>query len=249
MDKPPVRSDPTRAALADAISERDGAKTLLFRAQQAEERGQQLLTQAQNKLAAFDDVDATIVDYRAKQFKSAAEAGAGAPSNLKLPPSLLARKERAQEATATVAAAKSAHQSLAGERERAERALKIAEQKVTALAVEIVTAQGNVEGERLREKWGELWRQADLVAALVGSWLPYPEGLKPARLSRDTAMMVSLVAGFDHRQFTSFGNPELSKAIDRWKAWLAALSINADAEFDGDRAQPTNKETTEQKVA
>jgi hypothetical protein len=239
----PIKSDPTRAALADAIKERDRLGTVLFRAQQVEERGQQLLTEAESRLVAFSGVDDAINEFRASKFQKAAEAAEDAPKTITLPPSLVARERARDEAKATVAAAKSAHRSLAAEREQAERAVRKAEQKVTTLAIEIVTAEGNLQGERLRQAWRDMWAQTDLVAALIGMWLPYPgEGLKPARLSLPTTTMLTHISGYDHRQFAGGHNPTLAKATAKWKAFLSALSVDADAQFDEEKTEATAKE-------
>jgi hypothetical protein len=229
-----VKSDP-RAALREAIDERERAQAALVRAQQAEGRASALLETERSKLAAFGDVDAAIAEFRAGKFKHAVETGDDVQT-LTLPVGLLRRERSRDEAKATVAAAVSAHQGFASRREVAEGALKTAEQKVTAAAIEILHAEGRVQAERLRQSWRAMWSQFDVLNALANTWVKYADvGLKPVRLDRDSVAILSHIGGFDFRQFPGpgmTGNTELAAGMKKWKAYLEVLSMDPEAQFD-----------------
>ena len=69
-----ARADTARDKLRDAIKDRLGAERHVKLAQEAEERGRQLLAAAKAKLAGFGDVDGLILGHRTKQIKDLREA-------------------------------------------------------------------------------------------------------------------------------------------------------------------------------
>jgi hypothetical protein len=224
---------PVRARLARAIVARDAVKGRLDDARQAEQRGRDLLADAETRLAAFGDIDAEIVEFRATKFKAAATSGA-APAAMTLPASLLARERGRDEARAAVAAAKLAHESLAADLERTEKAHARADQEARAVAAEILVEEGIKVAASLRAAWSTVWRQMDELSALSTTWLPHAAGLRPARLPPDVVGLMQLIASFDHRQFPGGRNAGLAAFGAAWRRWHAALCADAEAQFDAD---------------
>lgn len=163
------------------------------------------------------------MDYRAAKFKAAAAAGEGAPDNLSLPPALLARERDRDESRATVLAARAAFQSLAVDREQAEKALKEAEQLASEAAHAILVEQAISQAAVLAAAWSSVWHLADQLSALRG--LPLP-----TQLPDYAVRLQQLIASIDHRQFAGGRNAALKRAGERWRMWHVALLRDADAE-------------------
>jgi hypothetical protein len=242
MKTPPLASvrHPVRTRLGRAIVARDSRKGQLDAAQAAEQRGRELLDAAEAKLAAFGDVDAEIVEFRAAKYRVAATGGAP-PNSMALPAPLIAKERARDEARGAVAAAKAAHESLVTDLEQAEKVLRQAEAEVGALAAEILSAEGIEIAAALRVAWSSVWQKMDQLGALTSSWLPDAQGLRPARLPPDVVALMQGVAAFDHRQFPGGRNPSLLKAGANWRRWFAALCTDPDAQLAADAGAPDER--------
>jgi hypothetical protein len=208
-----------RAALRQAIAERDTAKEAARVARDSTDRSEEQVRSAERKLAAFGDVDDAILKHRAASFKSAAQGGPR-PS-LALPDDLVRRERARDEAASAVAAAKAAHASLAGELAAAERALQRAEFKVSETAYEVL-AGGVIEpGRALTRIWTDLWGTIDILNALRASLR--------VKLPPEIVRTLDSFSAMDHRQFPGNRNEQLSRAVQHWRSYHAALCECADA--------------------
>jgi hypothetical protein len=194
-------------------------------AQQAESRGGELMEAAKHTLAGYGDIDAAIIQHRATKFKHAA-AGEGPAPDMRLPDDLAKRRQQREDARDVLAAAKAAHDSLAGELAQAETAMRKAEARVSEQAVAVLVEEANAQAAALKATWQTLWATVDALNALAASWLP-----GPVRLPPDVVATLQLLAGYDHRQFAGNFNTGLKRAGERWRAWHRALCNDADAEM------------------
>jgi hypothetical protein len=223
---------PARARLRTAIETRDGARGRLEAAQQAAERGRALLSDAENRLEKFGDVDREILAWRAEKFRVAATGGTS-PDSLALPPSLILKERRRDEAKGVAAAARASLASLEADLEQVAKALARADSEVATVAVEILVAEGTRKAATLRTLWRELWETQDAVSALLGARL----GSLPA----PAVALVQSIAGLDHRQFPGGRNAALMAAGAAWRRWHAALCADADAQFSRDEGAPIER--------
>jgi hypothetical protein len=216
-----------RAALGEAIAERDTAKEALRVASEAAERGKQLLRTAQHKFELFGDVEGAILQHRAASFKSAAQGGP--KPSLALPSDLLKRERARDEAASEVAAARAAHSSLVGEFAEAQAALREAESKVSELAGRVLAAETAEQGSALTSIWNDLWATVDSLKGLSSSGVQLP---------REVIRTLQSFEAMDHRQFAGNHNTQLARAVLYWKAYRHALCKGANATgpepIDGD---------------
>jgi hypothetical protein len=169
-----------RTELKAAIAARNAKLEVHREAEQAEQRGRELLRSTEADLAKFADVDGTILKHRAGKIKAAAKGGP--TPDLKLPGALVQRKVARDEAREHVDAAKAAHDSLVTDLGAAKRQLKQAESQVTSAANAILVEEGIQRAAALSRAWDEVWRVYDELQALAGSWLPGP--VTPVRVER-----------------------------------------------------------------
>ena len=208
-----------RAALREAIAERDAANEAVRVASGSADRARQLLRTAETKLAAFGDVHGAILKHRADSFKNAAQGGGSKPS-LALPDDLLKKERGRDEAASAVAAAKVAHGSLVGELAEAQAALRKAERKTSELAGQVLIAETAEQGVALNTIWSDLWATIDALNALRSTGIQLP---------REVVRTLQSFAGLDHRQFAGGFNQQLARGVQYWKAYRNALYKSADA--------------------
>ena len=99
-----------RAALRRAIAERKAANARHHHAEQAEQLARESLTVAERALRAFADVEMSLVQHRAEEFKRAA-TGVPLP-DFSLSEDLVTRQMKRDEARERVIAAKATYESL-----------------------------------------------------------------------------------------------------------------------------------------
>jgi hypothetical protein len=216
-----------RAALRDAVRERDTIQKRVHHAQAAEKRGHELLDAADANLTSFGDVDAAVLNHRADKIKRAAMGGPSPDMNL--PAVLIKRKAARDEALEHVAAIKVAHESLVVDLGHAQNALRRAEQHVCESATAILVEEGAVIAAALRAAWNSVWASYDELNALSGCWLPFAEGSRPPRLPADLVSTLQFIAALDHRQHPGGKNVAFNRASQHWRRWHETLCKDVDA--------------------
>src|ERR1700739_2972383 len=131
--------DRARTALREAVADRESAQQRLALAKQAEQCGDELCFARRQELAAFDDVELAIVNFRAEAFKSAI-FGAEA-SELELPSDIALRRAGRDEARDRLDAAKAAQDDLVADVARAENELGEVSEKVAIAAIGVLVAE------------------------------------------------------------------------------------------------------------
>jgi L-lactate utilization protein LutC len=214
-------ADPARGRLRQAIAEREAKEEELRRVEMAEARGRELLRTLQNALAKFGDLDAVILNHRAKRVTDAAQAGS-TPPDLKLPADLAEARKARDEATEQVAAAQCALKNLGTKMIEARNVLQRAERLVGEAAQVVLVEEATFQAVALIAAWSNVWHLYDTLVALPG-----PSQQLPA----DAVRILRLIPGIDHRQFPGPGgrNPALARAKGGWKTWFDALLQDADA--------------------
>jgi hypothetical protein len=220
-------STQSHPALQSAINNRNFVREILQQAQTAEQRGADLVTEAAQSLASFGDVDAQETEYRATKLKSAVTGnGKLNPSHpIALPDKLIIAREGATNAQEHLAAAKAAHASLVSDRKSVEKKLKDADEAVSGLAIQVITAEALLEVAELHQIWDEVWWRYDRLQAITG----IPNGA--VRLTHDALYLLRTIAAFDHRQFPANRNPISPLLRQSWQSWYLQLVENADAKF------------------
>jgi hypothetical protein len=228
-----VPADPARTALRSAIAERKAAKARHHHAEQAEQLGRKLLSAAERVLVAFGDVDVSIVQHKAEEFKRAAT---GSPSlDPSLPDDLVARRTMRDKAREHVTAARAAHESLVADLSRAEGAVQQAGHKVVSAAIDVLIAQAIREATALNAAWNDVWREYDRLSALADCWLHYAESSRAIELPADIVKLLQTVAAVDGRQFPGGRKLVAAHAGELWNRWFEALLTDAEAEATFER--------------
>jgi hypothetical protein len=207
-----------RVRLREAIKERSTDNQAVNVCQEAAKQAQQLLTAAQKRLDAFGDIDAKILDHRAKSYKQAALGGP--KPELTLPKDLQAQAHQRDEAASAVAAAASAHSTLTRELEAAQRDLVQSDLQVVRAAEQVLIAEhATGRGEALADFWECIWATVDAL-----------EGLRT--IVQLPAPLVQTLQSFqmrDYRQFAGGRNSQKAVAVSYWTAFRSALCDDAEA--------------------
>ena len=218
-----------RAALGRAIAERKVAKARHHEAEQAEQLGRESLTVAERALLALADVDMSLVQHRAEEFKRAA-TGAALP-DFSLSEDLVTRQTRCDEAREQVIAAKATHESLVADLNHADSAVRLAARKVANAAIDVLIAEAVKQATELKTAWNGVWRQYDQLCALADCQLQCAEASPSITLPHDTMTLLQTMAAFDGRELADEGTYAAS-AGEVWCSWFRALLTDADAERD-----------------
>ena len=216
-----------RAALGRAIAERKVAKARHHEAEQAEQLGRELLTVAEQALLALADVDISLVQHRAEEFKCAA-TGAALP-DFSVSEDLVTRQTRCDEAREQVIAAKAAHESLVADLSHADSAVRLAARKVGNAAIDVLIAEAVKQATELKAAWNGVWRQYDQLCALADCQLQCAEASSSITLPHDTVTLLQTMAALDERERTHEGTYAAS-AGEVWCRWFKELLTDADTE-------------------
>lgn len=208
-----------RAALREAIAEREDKREAVGRVERAITRGRELLAALEKELARFADLDAVILRHRAKRVTDAAQAGPEKP-DLKLPNDLIEARKARDEAAEQVAAAKFALKNLASDLARAQGALNCAERRVSDAAQAVLLGEATLQAAAFTKAWAAVWHLYDVLTALPGS---------SQQLPADAVKILRMLPGIDHRQWAGGRNPALGRAKEGWNTWFEVLLKDADA--------------------
>jgi hypothetical protein len=216
-----------RASLRRAIAERKAAKARQHQAEQTEQVGRESLTLAERALLAFADVDVSLVQHRAEEFKSAA-TGAPLP-DLSLAENLITRQMSRDEAREQVIGAEATHESLVGDLVHADSAVRHAERIVAKAAIDVLIAEAVQQATEMKAAWNGLWRQYDQLRALADCQLQCAEASSRITLPNDTVTLLQTMAALDERELADDGT-YVTSAGEVWCRWFKALLTDADAE-------------------
>ena len=216
-----------RAALRRAIAERKAAKARQHHAEQAEQLGRESLTVAERALLAFADVDMSLVQHRAEEFKRAA-TGVPLP-DFSLSEDLVTRQMKRDEVREQVIAAKATHESLVADLGHADSAVRQAERIVAKAAIDVLIAEAVKQTTELKAAWNGLWRQYDQLCAFADCQLQYAEASSSITLPHDTVTLLQTMAALDERELAD-GGTYAASAGELWCRWFKALLTDADAE-------------------
>ena len=186
-----------RAALRRAIAERKAANARHHHAQQAEQLGRESLTVAERALLAFADLEMSLVQHRAEEFKRAAT---GAPlTDFSLSEDLVTRQMKRDEAREQVIAAKATYESLVTDLSHADSVVRQAERIVANAAIDILIGEAVKQATELKAAWNGAWRQYDQLCALADCQLQCAEASSAITLPRDTVTLLQTMAALDER--------------------------------------------------
>ena len=232
--RPTVSDDDDRAALAAAIILRNEARMGVKSAEQAAERAKVLLSDAQDQLAQYGDIEALCLARRTEMIKAGVDL-------TNTPSDLVARRHARDEAELNVAEAKAAVAALVAEVEASKRALLECEGQVRAAAITVMSERADALGGELAAVISRQRALERQLSALSDFVVPRLEGEPvigrpelrqfplPPTVRRALAMKF---------EGTGVHAPPISAVMaqqrplqERWAAWYSALIENADAEI------------------
>jgi hypothetical protein len=186
---------------------------------------------------------AQAASQRAAELSEAIKAGKPTP-----PPEAAVRLPEAAcvaDATSQLTTARNAAAALTVERERIERELKLAEDKVGELAAAVISAEAILEAAELHQAWNELWFRFDRLNAITG----IPGGA--VRLPPDALRLLRTIGGFDQRQWPGNRNPIAVVLREAWQHWSLNLTHDSEAMFGPELKQfnPATENTRETTAA
>ncbi len=215
--------DRARTVLRKAVADRDNGQERLALAKQAEQGGEELCVARRQELAAFDDVELAIVNFRAEAFKSAISGGDA--SELELPDDIALRRAMRDEARDRLDAAKAAHDDLVADVARAENALGEVSEKVAIAAIGVLVAEAAQQADVLTKLWEDLLQSYDRLRALGDCRLQYAGGLHPISLPANvTAALKTMTQAGGNGS-----NQRAAQAGELWCRWFKALLDDPDA--------------------
>jgi hypothetical protein len=225
--------DTVRAAPGSAIAEREAADARYQHLEMAEKLVRDVCSAVERVFLSFSDLDATIVEHRAEEFKRVATGGA--LPTVDLPDDLAARRTVRDAALKQVEAAKAAHANLVAELNQAESTKRQAALNVAAAAYDVLMTECAKEATALGAVWNEIWRRFDRLSALANCRLNYREASFPVTLPSEAVSLLEAMAALDNRDFADGPSDVAANAGDAWCRWYKSLLSDAEAEIAFDR--------------
>jgi hypothetical protein len=229
-----------RAALRRAIDDRTAAKALQQKAELAKQVGRESLTVAERALLAFADVDMSLVQHRAEEFKCAA-MGAPLP-DLRLAKDLITRQMSRDEARDQVIGAQATYESRVADIGPADSAMRYADRIVANAAINVLIAEAVQQATEMKVAWNELWRRYDQLRALADCQMQCAEESSRINLPNDTVTWLQTMAALDERELADEGTYAASSG-EVWCRWFKALLTDADAEERFENYLPSQMKT------
>jgi hypothetical protein len=233
---PPSDSVPenvARAALRSAITRREAADERRQHLEMAVQLARQLRGASERALLAFHDVDVTMVEHRAEEFKRL--ACGDSLSGLNLPDGLATRRAMRDVALEQVAAAKVTHEKLVADLSQAEDALRLAKLNVVIAASDVLMEEGAKQAAALNTLWNEMWYRFDRLSALSDCWLYYAEASFPITPPLEIVSLLQTIAALDKRQFANGRSDAAANAGEAWCQCFKLLLTDAEAEVTFER--------------
>ena len=236
LPRDPAPENTARAALRHAITERNAANVRRQDLETAEQLARELCSTSERVLQAFYDIDATIVEHRAEEFRRVATGDALPTRNL--PEGLAARLAMRDVALKQVTAAKVTHEDLVTDLRQAEDTIRQAGLNVAIAAFDVLMAEGVRQATALNAAWNEIWHQFDRLSALADCRLHYADASFPITLTSEIVSLLQTIAALDGRQLANGRDDAAANAGEAWCRWFKLLLTDAETEVTFERTRP-----------
>jgi hypothetical protein len=217
--------------LRTAIAAEDIAKMRLQAAVDAVDRAKMFLTEAEDDLRGFADVDQKLTAYRADKIKEWSVSGGERPS-LDLPADLAVAREAKMGAEERIAAARVAYDGLTDELQIAKQAGQRAEEEVRKAAIEVMRCEAEAVIDELETVQARMRALEAWLLDFAGLALSVGENTQQIPMS---ARALSIIQDIESK-YEPMLESERRDSIAALKAWHDALLENSEAEFDGTSA-------------
>jgi hypothetical protein len=217
-----------RVELRRAIAARKAANARYQHLETAVELAHEVCRCGQRLLSALSDVDVSIVQYRADEFKRVAAGGPLAA--LSLPEHLETRRTMRDVAAEQLTRARAACDDLVDDAAQAKAMTEQASLGVAKSACAVLLEEGARQGFALKEAWEELWCRFDRAAALADCQLHYADASFPITLPSETANLLHTLAALDCHQLAH--RDDAASAGEAWCLWFRALLGDAEAQLN-----------------
>jgi hypothetical protein len=216
-----------RQILRTALAAEDIAKMRLQAAIDAVGRAKMFLTQMEDDLRGFADVDQKLTAYRADKIKEWSVSGGERPS-LDLPADLAAAREAKMGAEECVAAARVAFEGLTDELQTAKEARQRAEEEVRNAAVEVMRCEAEGVIDELETVQARMRALQSWLLDFAGFALSDGESTPQIHLSSRALSIIQDIKS-KHDPMVESVRRDSTAAL---RAWYAALLENSEAKFD-----------------
>jgi hypothetical protein len=225
---PETDSEGARQILRTALAAEDIAKMRLQAVIDAVGRAKMFLTETEDELRGFADVDQKLTAYRADKIREWSVSGGERPS-LDLPADLAAAREAKMGAEECVAAARIAFDGLTDELQTAKEARQRAEEEVRNAAVEVMRCEAEAVIDELETVQARMRALQAWLLDFAGFALSVGESTPQIPMSaRALSIIQEIKSKYD--PMVESARRDSTAAL---KAWYAALLENSEAEFDG----------------
>jgi hypothetical protein len=228
---PETDSENARQVLRTALAAEDIAKMRFQAIVDAVDRAKMFLTEAEDDLRGFADVDQKLTAYRADKIKEWSVSGGERPS-LDLPADLAVAREAKMGAEERIAAARVAYDGLTDELQTAKQAGQRAEEEVRKAAIEVMRCEAEAVVDELETVQARMRALQAWLLDFAGLALPVGESTQQIPMS---ARALSIIQDIGSKREPMLES-ERRDAIAALKAWHAALLENSEAEFDSTSA-------------
>jgi hypothetical protein len=225
---PETDSEDARQVLRTALAAEDIAKMRLQAAIDAVDRAKMFLTEAEDDLRGFADVDQKLTAYRADKIREWSVSGGERPS-LVLPADLAAAREAKMGAEECVAAARIAFDGLTDELQTAKQARQRAEEEVRKAAVEVMRCEAEAVIDQLETVQARMRALQAWLLDFAGLALSIGESTQQIPMSARALSVIQDIES-EHEPVLESERRDSTAAL---KAWYAALLENSEAQFDG----------------
>ena len=227
---PETDSENARQVLRTALAAEDIAKMRLQAAIDAVDRAKMFLTEAEDDLRDFADVDQKLTAYRADKIKEWSVSGGERPS-LDLPADLAVARE-AKMCAEECAAARVAYDGLTDELQTAKQAEQRADEEARKAAIEVMRCEAEAVIDELETVQARMRALQAWLLDFAGLASSVGESTQQIPMS---ARALSVIQDIESKHEPMLES-ERRDSIEALKAWHAALLKNSEAKFDGTSA-------------
>ena len=217
-----------RDLLRAAIAERAERQRCVEAATDTLARANDLLREAEAKLAEFAGVEEAIISHRADKVKAWAGSGGKKPG-MDVPEDLIARRKARDEASENVSAAHAAYKALSGDLTAAKSALARAERGANEAALSVVVEEAGRIAPRLDAAKREVWQLTYQLRGLSELWLPIGADQTPRPVHLSPQVLAALLA--EEPQYPPLMRPEAKQGA-AWRSFHTALLADPEAKFE-----------------
>jgi hypothetical protein len=218
-----------RKILRAAIAERDERKRRVEVATATLTRANDLLREADDRLAEFADVEGAIISHRVDKIKDWAGSNGKKP-RMDLPENLIACRKSRDEASENVTAAQFACEALINDLDEAKAVLADAERSAREAALSVMFEEAGRIAERLDAAKREMWRLSATLHGLSQIWLPTGTDRTQRPVPLSPQVLAALAA--EEPQTPPNQRPE-AQAEAAWRSFHTALLADPEVTFEG----------------